>query len=277
VSTGVDRESRGKRSLVDRAENALREWLRAGRYRPGERLPPEQELSAQLGISRGTLRGALQRLEQDGEIIRRQGSGTYVGQSGPHALEEGLEGLVPYSTLAQRQGVALKVKQLKIEGRPLGPDLAQRFGHDPDELATSVERVLLLDGVPGAHMIDVVNPDVPLPSRARLRAALRRGEMMLEVLLGQGVPVTFGRAQIKPRLVNAADPIGKALELSGSTAALELEYNMCTSNGETVQHSVDTFLSGGLDLNVRRELDERPPVPSIGRDTDLVADRADDV
>ena len=66
----------GKPSLVDIAEESLRTWLATGRHRPGERLPPEQELSGKLGISRGTLRTALQRLEESGEIVRRQGSGT---------------------------------------------------------------------------------------------------------------------------------------------------------------------------------------------------------
>ena len=68
-------------SLVDVAEEALRRWLATGRHRVGERLPPEQELSGQLGISRGTLRTALGRLERSGEIVRRQGSGTYVGEA----------------------------------------------------------------------------------------------------------------------------------------------------------------------------------------------------
>ena len=68
--------------MVDVAEDALRRWLATGRHRSGERLPPEQELSGQLGISRGTLRTALRRLEENGEIVRRQGSGTFVGQAG---------------------------------------------------------------------------------------------------------------------------------------------------------------------------------------------------
>ena len=55
---------RRRASLVDVAEDALRRWLATGRHRAGERLPPEQELSARLGISRGTLRTALQRLEE---------------------------------------------------------------------------------------------------------------------------------------------------------------------------------------------------------------------
>src|SRR5215203_5607329 len=96
------REARA--SLVDVAEDALRRWLATGRHRSGERLPPEQELSARLGISRGTLRTALGRLERSGEIVRRQGSGTFVGRAGPGTLDEGLERLVSYSELARQRG-----------------------------------------------------------------------------------------------------------------------------------------------------------------------------
>ena len=80
-----------RQSLVDVAEDALRGWLGSGRHRTGERLPPEQELSGRLGVSRGTLRIALQRLEESGEIVRRQGSGSFVGRSTTWTLDEGLE------------------------------------------------------------------------------------------------------------------------------------------------------------------------------------------
>src|SRR5918992_883286 len=85
-----------KPSLVDIAEEALRGWLATGRHRPGERLPPEQELSAHLGISRGTLRTALQRLEETGEIVRRQGGGTYVGRGAPSSPGGGGQKVVSY-------------------------------------------------------------------------------------------------------------------------------------------------------------------------------------
>src|SRR6185295_2278878 len=97
----------GRASLVDVAEDALRRWLATGRHRSGERLPPEQELSGQLGISRGTLRTALRRLEESGEIVRRQGSGTFVGQASSWSLDEGLERLVSYAELSRRQGITL--------------------------------------------------------------------------------------------------------------------------------------------------------------------------
>src|ERR687895_1535912 len=117
-------------SLVDVAEEALRSWLATGRHRPGERLPPEQELSAHLGISRGTLRTALRRLEESGEIVRRQGSGTYVGKSSSTSLDEGLERLVSYSELARRRGVKLELGELEIAQRRLGREDGELFDLD---------------------------------------------------------------------------------------------------------------------------------------------------
>lgn len=46
---------------------------------PGTRLPPERTLSRELGISRGTLRHALERLEARGKLWRHVGQGTFVG------------------------------------------------------------------------------------------------------------------------------------------------------------------------------------------------------
>ena len=55
------------RPLVDHAEQALRQWLAPGRHRAGDRLPPEHDLAAMLGVSRGPLRAALSRLEETGD------------------------------------------------------------------------------------------------------------------------------------------------------------------------------------------------------------------
>ena len=51
----------------------------AAKLGPGARLPTMQQLSAELGISVMTLNRALSELEAQGIVVRRQGSGTYVG------------------------------------------------------------------------------------------------------------------------------------------------------------------------------------------------------
>ena len=259
----ADREA--KPSLVDVAEEALRGWLATGRHRSGERLPPEQELSAQLGISRGTLRTALQRLEDTGEIVRRQGSGTYVGRAASTALEEGLEKLVSYRELARRRGVTIELGDLEIEERRVGTEIGELFGVDPNTTATHFTRVLILDGDAGAWMRDIVHPDVELPSVARLRKMLESGDMVLDVLMKQAVPVAYTRLHITTRLLTKRDRVGRALGVDEPVAALEIDHVTCTAEGAPLEHSNDIFLPRSLDLHVMRWLEDMPPVPAIGR------------
>jgi GntR family negative regulator for fad regulon and positive regulator of fabA len=61
-----------------RAEAALVESILAGRHPPGSSLPAERELAARLGVTRPTLREALQRLHRDGWLTIRHGQQTRV-------------------------------------------------------------------------------------------------------------------------------------------------------------------------------------------------------
>ncbi len=251
-------------SLVDDTEVALRAWLATGRHRPGDRLPPELELAAMLGVSRGTLRTALDRLEEAGEITRRQGSGTYVGQPvRPMAFHEGLEVLRPYSELAARRGVALTVADLEIADLRIGAEAGEAFALPPDTEAPTITRTILADGEPVAVMRDIVRPGIVLPPEKRLQRAIESGEMVLDVLIGQGVPIAFAVTHVRPLLLSSRDRAGRALGVSGATAVLELEEVMHLGSGEAVQHSSDVFAPGGIDLQVRRNLEVAAPAPLV--------------
>ncbi len=52
--------------------------IAAGRLIDGEKLPPEREMAAQMGIAVGTLRQALKELVNKGMLVRVQGSGNYI-------------------------------------------------------------------------------------------------------------------------------------------------------------------------------------------------------
>ncbi len=62
-------------------------------YAPGDRLPPERELIGKLGVSRGTLRRALDTLEREGAIWRHVGKGTFVASHGETLVSSGIPSL----------------------------------------------------------------------------------------------------------------------------------------------------------------------------------------
>jgi DNA-binding GntR family transcriptional regulator len=251
-----------RQSLVDSAEAALRSWLGSGRHRPGDHLPPEHDLAAMLGVSRGTLRTALGRLEARGEVVRRQGSGTFVGRvTMPHTLVEGLERLESYASLARRLGLSLTHRDLRIEHRSIGAGLAGVFGLPADTVAPVVSRLLIVEGRPNAVMTDIVHPRVDLPSPEKLDAWLRAGNMILDVLIEHGLPVAFSSTSIRPVLLEPDDGSGRMLGVEGTTAGIELEETVRLTTGEAVQRSRDVFSPGGLELHVIRALDGRGPLP----------------
>jgi GntR family transcriptional regulator len=251
----------GGPSLVDSAERALHNWLAGGRYRPGDRLPPEHEVAAMLGVSRGTLRSALERLERGGEIVRRQGSGTFVGRVSLPSLGERLERLEPYSSLAERRGLKLTCQHLQIEERAVGEEVGEALGLAPIARALTVSRTLVANGAPVAVMFDVVHPGVSLPDERTLRSRLEAGQMVLDVLIERGVAVTFARTRVLPYLLSGRERTGKLLGVRRATAVLQMEELIYSGRDERVAYSRDLFAPGGNEVMVMRSLESTRPVP----------------
>jgi GntR family transcriptional repressor for pyruvate dehydrogenase complex len=112
------------RSLIDR-----------GRLRPGNRLPGERELAAQIGVSRPSVRAGLHALAAMGVVRSRHGSGTYI-PDGPPSL-----GSEPLSFLAALHGFTREEmyetrRILETEAAGLAAERATS-----DHLATLAEEV----------------------------------------------------------------------------------------------------------------------------------------
>jgi GntR family transcriptional regulator len=258
VNAAASRHPRA--SLVDGAEQALRTWLAPGRHREGDRLPPEHELAAMLGISRGTLRTALRRLAETGEIVRRQGSGTFVGRlAAPGMLSEGLERLEAYASLARRREVHLAARDVHVGEVALTAEVAAELGTAAGVTALQISRVVLADGRPAALMVDTLHPSTPAPPLQALCAAIEEGLMVLDVLTDHGVPIAFCDTRISTAEIAAEDPRGRALGLGGPTAMLVLDEVYFITAGQITHHSRDLFTPGGIDLRVVRWVEAQRP------------------
>ena len=87
-----------KSSVSQQVFDQLREQILSGGWKPGDKLPSENELAAQFGVSRVTVRNALQRLSGLGLLETRFGEGSFI--RGPEA-GAALNQLVPMLYLGQ--------------------------------------------------------------------------------------------------------------------------------------------------------------------------------
>src|SRR4051794_5249089 len=77
-------------AVTDEAIEKIRLMITSGDLGPGDRLPPEKELSERLGLSRSSLREAVKALEVIRVLDVRRGDGTYVTSLEPRLLLEAI-------------------------------------------------------------------------------------------------------------------------------------------------------------------------------------------
>jgi DNA-binding FadR family transcriptional regulator len=90
---------------------SLKAFIDAGNYQPGEKLPAERELIGALGMTRTTLRSALDSLEREGLIWRHVGKGTFLAEP------QDAPGAVNISDIS-RQLTPIKVMRARMSIEP---------------------------------------------------------------------------------------------------------------------------------------------------------------
>ncbi len=83
-------------ALTDEAIGKIKQMIISGRVRPGEKLPREADLAAELGLSRNSLREAVRALSLINVLEVRQGDGTYATSLAPSLLLEALSFIVDF-------------------------------------------------------------------------------------------------------------------------------------------------------------------------------------
>ena len=81
-------------SQTDKAMTRLREMIQSAELPPGSRLPPEQQLAAELGVGRNIMREAVRALVAASVLEVRRGNGTFVTSLEPRLLLQGISSAV---------------------------------------------------------------------------------------------------------------------------------------------------------------------------------------
>ena len=96
-------------ALTDEAIGKIKTMITSGALRPGDRLPREADLAAELGLSRSSLREAVRALSLVNILDVRRGDGTYVTSLQPPLLLEALSFIVDF----HRDGSVLEFLQVR--------------------------------------------------------------------------------------------------------------------------------------------------------------------
>lgn len=145
----------------------LAQHIRDGRFQPHEALPSERLLSESLNLSRVTARKAIDRLVEQGLIVRKRGSGNYIAPR----LEQPLSRLTSFSEELRQRGFEPSSRWLTRACTAAAPDEQLSLGLSPGARVARLERLRLADGTVMAYEISVL-PEPVLPDPAQVQTSL---------------------------------------------------------------------------------------------------------
>jgi GntR family transcriptional regulator len=187
---GLDRRS--SVPLYYQLQEILHQQIASGRFRVGDALPSEGELCRLFDVSRIVVRQALEVLEDDGEIVRMQGKGTFVAEP---KLDLAAGGLIRVLTSPDPDVYDVEILDAHFTG--VEESVATRLGSAE---VLRIDWLLRLRGEPTAIAYSFVRPGaLPSLERAAIRGARLGSGQQLQLRLELAHPeISVSTSQCSP-------------------------------------------------------------------------------
>jgi GntR family transcriptional regulator len=218
--------------LYHQLKTLLLEQIRAGEMKPNDRLPAEDELAATHGVSKATVRQALNELAVAGVLRREQGRGTFVAEP---KLAQGPREMTSFTDEMRSRGLRPTSKVLKHDVIKAEADVAEKLRIAEGGQVMRLKRLRLADGEPmgiqTAYLSLALAPQLAQEdfTDASLYEALDRKYGLWPARAQETyVAVLLDRAEAKLLKVAAATPALSAERVSylASGQPLELTYSI---------------------------------------------------
>jgi GntR family transcriptional regulator len=196
----------------------------------GTAIPSERQLSADLGVSRLTLRAALDELAHEGYLVRRQGSGTYVQRP---KISQQLT-MTSFSEDMRRRGMVPSTRTLSLARQLAGARLGRFLNVSPGEEIVVARRLRLADGdsmaIETLHILASIVPDLSPHDLDGSFYELLNARYGIEILTGTQI--------VEATVTNEEE--SAALDLPLHSPAFLFKRTSCDAEGRTVEfvHSV---------------------------------------
>ncbi len=219
--------------LYAQLEEILRTRVAAGEWRPGERVPSENELNKTYGVSRMTARGVLTTLVNAGVFFRVPGKGTFLSPVKLDAISPAYRGV---REQLEAMGYETTTQVLSVVSEPASPEVARKLGLPGTEDVYAIRRLRSVQGEP----ISLHHSYVP----ARLAPGLDRhdtGSEQLCVILETHYGLAMKKVEEHLEATAAHGPEAQWLGMHRGHPVLLLEDVIADATGQVFEYSTILF------------------------------------
>ena len=213
------------RPLYQQLHDALAERVTTGQWKPGTTLPNESDLAREFGVSAGTMRKALDMMEAERVVTRRQGRGTFVNDQ---TADEFAARFCNIRALDGRR-VAAQFREVWMAEGQTSEAECQRLGLGQSDRVYRIRR-LRTDGDRPLMVEDVCLPAALFPNRSGATAGMTH-----IVCLAQQHGIMLGGAEERVSIGVAVPEVAKLLKVAPNFAVMVLDRVTHALDGRQVE------------------------------------------
>lgn len=242
-SEGFDQTGAGP--LYLQLQRRISDAIALARLSPGDSLPPERDMAALTGLSRVTVRKAVEGLVASGQLVQRRGSGTFVAPR-VERLEQALSLLTSFTEDMARRGKSVESTWISRAVISPSPEEVMALGLGANARVARLERVRRSDGVPLAiERASISAAFLPDPS-------LVTGSLYAILEENQCRPV---RAVQRISAANLGPHDAELLNVAAGAAGLRIERIGYLPDGRVVEFTRSLYRGDAYDFAVELKLD----------------------
>lgn len=232
-------------SLTDQVKSHIKDQIWANTYQD-DRIPSETDLANELGVSRTTIRDALSRLENEGVVYRKQGSGTFVNRPGLQ-IKSRLDEIWSYETALEAHGYSPSTRLLDVWEENASADIAGELALTTGDQLLVVKKLFLEDQQPVILAINLIPKQHISKPYTERDLVVPIFEFMTEI--GEQ-HLSYYLSDIVPTI--ATEDIGQALQVPTGTPLIALEEVGYSEENEPILKACSYFRDDLLRLRLIR-------------------------
>ncbi|WP_068315109.1 GntR family transcriptional regulator [Polycladidibacter hongkongensis] len=218
--------------------------IHTGALPHGAALPTERDLANMTEVSRVTVRKAIAELVNQGVLVQRQGSGTFVAPK-VEQLDQSLASLTSFSQEMAARGKTVSSKWLQRSVTRASSEEALALTLPTAAPVVRLSRLRLADGVPLAHEVSALPVDA-VPDPLAIKSSL------YDYLKEQDAPPV--RAVQRISAIMLSEPIATQLQLPTVQPALHIERIAYLADGRPIERTCSIYRADAYNFVVELDI-----------------------
>ncbi|NLM75230.1 MAG: GntR family transcriptional regulator [Clostridiaceae bacterium] len=237
--------------LYVQLEEIIEKAIKNGEYKDGDRLPSENKLCSKYGVSRITVRQALNMLEQKGLVYTVQGKGTFVKEI---VIDQYLYNVINFGKILLDKGLVGHTRISSYYPDSSNKNAEMMFGANLSGHIANLNLIGYIIKTPAVYYQSFVNTETGQKLYNCARKLEMEGAAFSTYDLYSHIGISIENIDQKITAVKAGKILGKILEIPAGSPLLVLESKLYTSGGTPLEYKLGYYRSDKFAFYLNRKL-----------------------